>query len=341
MSQTWDLRPFSAWIHDEYLPSAKIGAGPADYGLRPGGHRRALYGAADAACILYTLDALATDEPAAREWLDVLGTYQDPTSGFFVAETASLAKAHNTGFAVGAMNLFEPNLINDELPKHALAFARLIEDPTEAERYSDSLDWRGDCYAAGERLIGLASTFANVSGVVAPEWFDWLVGYIEKRKFDPATGMVGVDKPPQGDKDQIGGTFHFDFFWASRDRELPHPQARASALLDLQQSSGLWDPHNPWWLSLDAVYMLGRTMPSLPADAAKAARSAIVLTANALADRAADPAQRVTDFGDAWMGVHMLTGAISFFAYLQQILGHDAVITERPLRLVLDRRPYI
>ena len=37
----------------------------------------------------------------------------------------------------------------------------------------------------------------------------------------------------------------------------------------------------------------------------------------------------------------MVTGAISLFACAQQILGPELVITERPLELVLDRRPYI
>jgi hypothetical protein len=37
----------------------------------------------------------------------------------------------------------------------------------------------------------------------------------------------------------------------------------------------------------------------------------------------------------------MVTGAVSFFAYAQQVLGESRVITDRPLRSVLDRRPYI
>jgi hypothetical protein len=338
---TWDPRPFVAWISDAYLPSAKVGPGPADYGLRPGAPTTALYGVADAACILYTIDELDGAGEAGRAWLTALGAYQDPESGFFVAKTASLAKAHNAGFAIAAMNLFEPKLANGILPEFRLAFAELIADTVEATRYADSLDWRGNTYEAGERLIGLASCFFNVTGVVEHKWFEWLVDYVERTKLDPANGMVGVDKPPQGDDDQIGGTFHFDFFWASLDRQLPYAPPRASALLGLQHASGLWDPNNPWWLTFDAVYMLGRALPELSADLTDAAMAAIERAVDVLFERSADLVARTADFGEAWMGVHNLTGAISFFAYAQQVLGDEAVVTERPLQLVLDRRPYI
>jgi hypothetical protein len=36
-----------------------------------------------------------------------------------------------------------------------------------------------------------------------------------------------------------------------------------------------------------------------------------------------------------------LTAAISIAAEAQQFLGAQEVVTERPLRLVLDRRPFI
>ena len=56
--ERWQLGPFIAWIQDEYLPSVHVGPGPADFARRPGETVPALYGAADAACIMYSLDAL-------------------------------------------------------------------------------------------------------------------------------------------------------------------------------------------------------------------------------------------------------------------------------------------
>lgn len=341
-NKRWDIRPFLNWVHDEFLPSAKVGPGPADYGQAPYAKRPALYGTADAACILYTLEKLDTSDPSVRKaWLGALASYQDPRSGFFVDDTASLPKAHNTGFAVAAMNLFDEHLTQGLLPNHLFTFADLVRDTDHAELFANSLDWRSNSYESSEILTGLASTFHNVAGVVPSGWFTWLVKHTEKTWLSPDNGMVGLDKPKAGDRDQIGGTFHFDFLWASMGKTLPHSEARAQSLLGLQQDNGLWDQNNPWWLTFDAVYMLGRALPHLPATTADNVRTSIERAVTTLATRADDKHARERDFEHAWLGVHMLTGAVSFFAYAQQLLGAETMITEQPLRLVLDRRPYI
>ncbi|MCK2218500.1 hypothetical protein MF672_032590 [Actinomadura sp. ATCC 31491] len=338
-ARQWDLRPFTTWIAEEFLPAAKAGPGVADYGQSPGAGRPALYGTADAACILYTLDRL--DTGPARVWLQALARYQDHRSGYFVDDTPILPTAHNTGFAVAAMQLFEPHLHDGVTPLGRLSFAEPMRDTAWTGRFFDTLDWRSRCYEAGEIVTGLASALFNVGGVVEPQWFDWLVGYVESSKWDAATGLAGVGKPAHGDLDQIGGTFHFDFLWAALGRALPHAEARARTLLGLQRSDGLWDEHNPWWLTFDSVYMLGRTLPHLPADQAGRVRDAIAGAVTALAGRALDSGRRKQDFTDHWQGVHMLTGALSAFAYAQQVFGTETLRTDRPLRLVLDRRPYI
>ncbi len=334
----WDLRSFEAWIVDEFIPGLWVGPGPGDFARRPKDPATALYGAADAACILYSLDRLDSD---AALWLATLGAFQDEPSGFFVDRSGQLSTAHNTGFATAAMKLLEPDLRNGELPRWPLRFGELVAHPGDAERYAATLDWRSNCYEAGENLIGHAATFFNVADVVPLAWFDWLVEYVEHGKLDPASGMVGVDKPPQGDLDQVGGTFHFDFMWASLGRRLPNPEARASALLGLQQPGGLWASDNPWWLTFDAIYMLGRTLPELSPQRSDEVLSAISRAVTVVAARAGDSDRRTDDFVEPWIGAHILTGAVSLFAYAQQVLGIERVITSRPLRLVLDRRPYI
>jgi hypothetical protein len=341
MVTTWDLRPFEAWVLDEYVPSLRVDGPPGAYARRPGASAVALYGSADVACILYTLDRLDPAPDVTRQWLDVLSSFQDPVSGFFVDRSAALSTAHNTGFVIGAMQLLDPELRNGVLPRSPLRFAELVLEPADADRFAASLDWRNDCYEAGENLIGHASSFFNVAGVVPGAWFEWLVDYVEHGKLDETNGMVGVGKPPGGDDDQIGGTCHFDFFWAALKRELPFAPARAKALLGLQQPDGLWSDYNPWWLTFDAFYMLNRTLASLSGGLAADVRAAVERAVSVLATRSSQPALRHSDFVDPWLGAHTVTGALSAFACAQQILGPDRVITDRPLRLVLDRRPYI
>jgi hypothetical protein len=340
-ADSWDIRPFEAWIVDEFLPSLWVGPGPADYARRPGDPDTALYGTADVACILYSLGRFDEAAGTADAWLGVLSEFQNEASGFFVDRGGMLSTAHNTGFAIGAMNLFQPDLHNGELPRWPLRFGQLVEQRADAERYVATLDWRNNCYEAGEDLVGHASSFFNVEDVVKPAWFDWLVNDIQDTLLDHANGMVGVGKPAEGDLDQIGGTFHFDFFWGALDLRLPFAQARAKSLLGLQQSNGLWDPNNPWWLTFDAIYMLGRTLPDLAVDEVQQVLAAIARSVSTVAERAANARQRTSDFVQPWIGAHMLTGALSLFAYAQQVLGENRVKTSRPLKLVLDRRPYI
>ena len=76
----------------------------------------ALYGVADVACILYSLgDGLDTRPTGVARALVVFQDSASRASSW--TGPASLSTAHNTGFAVGAMNLFQPDLRNGELPK--------------------------------------------------------------------------------------------------------------------------------------------------------------------------------------------------------------------------------
>jgi len=338
---SWDLRPFEEWLFEEFVPSLRTGPDAGSYAARLGEDTTALYGSADVACILYTLGQLDCTPAVAQGWLATLGSFQESQSGFFVDDRGGLTTAHNTGFAVAAMQLLQPDLRNGVLPVAPLTFAGKIADPAEAERFAATLDWHGNCYEAGEILVGHAATFFNVADTVPQQWFAWLVDYIESTKFDTANGMVGLDKPPAGDMDQIGGTLHFDFMWSALGRTLPFPEARASALLGLQRPDGLWSELNPWWLTFDSVYMLGRTIAELETGLADRVRDAVARALSAVVPRALDPAHRHADFVVPWMGAHTATGAISMFACAQRVLGADRVLTRRPLQLVLDRRPYI
>jgi hypothetical protein len=335
-----DLRPFVRWISDTFAPLVHIGPGPADYTDRAGSTDVALYGAADMACILYSIDALDASGQAAA-WLDTLSRFQDPRSGYLISSDASLSKVHNTAFAIGAMNLFNPDLPNGVLPPHRLQFATNFDTPEKMTRYISSLNWKTDVYESGENLIGLASAFANVSGVVPATWIPWFMDYVDQTMVDASSGMLGQDKPPVGDLDQIGGTVHFEFFWAYFKRHLPHVEKRVDAILGLQQPDGLWDDNNPWWMTFDATYMLARAAAAKTAYRAADVRSAVRRALTVVFERAMDPKQREADFYQPVLGVHNLTGAISLFANAQEFLGADVVGTDCPLRLVLNRRPYI
>ncbi len=329
-----DAREFVRWILDEYEPACQVERHPGAYGRRPGSPRVELYGAADLACILHTLRRLRTDEASRAAWAEVFAGFQDPLSGHFAEHgRATHVELHATAFAVAALELFDLG------PAHRLRFADEHRRPEAARAFVDSLDWRDGVYLESHRGAGLASVFANVAGLRTPSWFAAFFDTIEGH-LDPHSGMFGDQKPAGGDLDQIGGTFHYAFVYEWAHRPLPHPEARIDSVLGLQEADGLWDPGNPLWLTLDAVYLLSRAARRCDhrrADVGAACRRAL----ETVADLALGPEGRTSCFEEAELGAHALTATVSILAESQALLGADVVRTDHPLRLVLDRRPFV
>ncbi len=246
----YDLRPFVRWIIDEFKPSVRVGSGAGEYARRVGGEFVEVYGAGDMACILYTLDELDPSESERAQWVAQLRAFQDPESGYLIAKTAYLSKVHNTAFTLGAMDLF------DAQPAHPLVFSRNFDTPEKMGEYIESRDWANGVYSGGEDVVGLASAFALVPGTVTDDWVTWFMDYFDTNLFDSNNGMVGRGTPPEGTLDQIGGTFHFAFFWEYHGRQMPYGEKRIDSILGLQRPDGDWDPGNPWWMPFDSIYML-------------------------------------------------------------------------------------
>lgn len=329
-----DARPFVRWIVEEYEPATQVTRQAGAYGRRPGSPRIELYGAADMACVLYTIRRLRPGPQARAEWAEVFTGFQDPLSGHFAeAGKATHVELHATAFAVAAMELV------DLEPAHRLRFADDHRRPDAARAFVDQLDWREWVYLESHRGAGLASLFANLASLRTPSWFAAFFEALETH-LDPASGLFGDGKPPEGDRDQIGGTFHYAFLYEWAHRRLAHPEARIDAVLGLQRPDGLWDPDNPLWLTLDAVYLLSRAARRCDhrrLDVHAATRRAV----GAVAELALTEGGRRSWFEEAELGAHSLTATVSLLAEAQDLLGAGEIRTDHPLRLVLDRRPFV
>ena len=329
----YDVRPFVGWIIDELEPSVRVGSGAGEYARRVGGEFVEVYGAGDMACILYTLDELDPSESERAQWAAQLRAFQDPGSGYFIAKTAYLSKVHNTAFTLGAMDLF------DAQPAHPLLFAKNFDTPEKMGEYIESRDWANGVYLGGEDVVGLASAFALVPGTVTDDWFTWFMDYFDTNLFDSNNGMVGRGTSPEGTLDQIGGTFHFAFFWESHGRQMPYGEKRIDSILGLQRPDGDWDSGNLLWMPFDSIYMLTQAAADTGHRVDDVRNCVRSVTALAL-ERVMDEETRQQTFVTGDMGVHMLNGTLGIFAVAQEFLGEE-VVTSSPLKLVLKKRPYI
>lgn len=325
----FDLREFVQWIHTTFEPSVRLPGGAGRYARAPGETGTELYGVADMACILYTLGALHPTESERHEWAAAFQDFQNPATGWLVEKSPTHSPLHNTAFALAAMQLL------DLTPKFPV---KLGAEYADVRSFLGSLDWKSGVYPESHKGAGLGSIHALVAELNTPAWFAEYFAVCDSL-FDPNNGLMGKEKPPGGDFDQVGGTFHYGFLYENFNRHMPYPERRIDAVLGTRLADGYWSPDNRLWLTLDAVYLLTRTLRYCEHRRDEVVACVRSVMANAMRD-IFSPEGRRTAFS-ARLTVHSVTAAISLAAEAQKFLGAREVVTERPLRLVLDRRPFI
>jgi hypothetical protein len=281
------------------------------------------------ACILYTLGALSPDEKARAEWAAAFQQFQQRDTGWLIEKSPSHDPLHNTAFALGAMQLL------DLAPQYPVRMGADYRDP---RAFLEGLNWTTAVYPDSHKGAGVGAIYALVPGLATPTWFDEYFAACD-RLFDVHNGLMGRDKPAGGDADQIGGTFHYSFLYQHFNRHPPYPEQRIDTVLRLQQPDGYWRPDNHLWLTLDAIYLMTRTLRYCP-HRFDDVRSVVRRVMATLVRDVYSPAGRARTFTGR-LAVHSVTAAISIVAEAQQFLGAQEVVTDRPLKLVLDRRPFI
>jgi hypothetical protein len=326
---TFDLREFVNWIVTEFEPSARLPGGAGRYARKPGQTVQELYGTSDMACILYSLGRLHPTEPERKEWAAAFQVFQRPDTGWLVEKSRTHDPLHNTAFALAAMQLL------DLTPQHPVKMSSEFSDP---RAFLGTLNWRTAVYTESHKGAGVGAIFALVPALNDPMWFK---AYFETcdSYFDPANGMMGRDKAPGGDSDQVGGTFHYSFLYEHFNRHMPYPEARIDAVLRTQQPDGYWRADNHLWLTLDAIYLMTRSL-RYTTHRFDDVRTCVRRLMETLMRDVYSPEGRKTALA-ANLPVHSVTAAINIAAEVQRFLGAQEVITEQPLRLVLDRRPFI
>jgi hypothetical protein len=326
--KTYDLREFVGWFNDKFEPSLKLSGGAGHYSRTAGGELE-LYGIADMACCLYTVGRLHPSEKERSEWADAFQQFQLPETGWLREKTPSHNAVHNLAFGLAAMQLL------DLVPRNPVVLGPDYEDP---KAMLDKLDFKTAVYTQSHIGAGMAAARYNLPALRDKKWFD---GYFAAcdALLDPRNGMLGKDKPAKGDFDQVGGTFHYYFNYLTFNRLMAYPEARLDATLALQLPTGHWDTSNKTWLTFDGIYLLTRTARQTPHRAADV-RAAVHKAFGALMQEMFAPEVRTRAFGGR-LPAHSMTCALSTLAECQQYFGSDIVKTDWPLKLVLDRRPFI
>lgn len=289
------------------------------------------YGCADAANILYTIGSFPQDPHERDMWISTLHGLQDPENGLFHESTHH--EIHTTAHCIAALELF------DASPAHPLQGLSQYRDTKSMEDFLERLDWRQHPWQESHKGAGLYAAMV-LAGEVTTEWqnryFAWLwenadqeTGFFRKECVFP------VGQPPSLFP-HLAGTFHYLFNHEYARRPLRYPQAMVDTCLDLFSHSSFPLAKKVGFAEIDWVFCLTRSLRQCghrhrdchTALAAFAAEYVpFLLELNPKTDEGLND-------------LHALFGAICCLAELQTALPGQ-IKTGRPLKLVLDRRPFI
>lgn len=328
-----DLRPFVAAVRQivdrhnlgrtgEYARWITQDAkGSRDMGCTP-------YGSANAANILYTIGQLPESFAEKEAFAKVLQGFQNSETGLFV-NPGNFA-THTTAFVSGALYLLGAK------PKYRAEAFRVYESREELFRLLESIDWAKDPWLGSHVGAGIYASMV-LTGIADDRWedlyFEWL-----SANADPETGLWkrgALQGAPRFH--YLAATFHYVFNHEHARRALPYPQAlldtciaayRAGDCIDFAKELG--------WPDIDFAYLLARVQRRA---GTRYEETQQIL--REIADGLIGQLMQMDPKTDEKLNdLNTLFAIVCALAVLQDALP-GYIRTSRPLKLVLDVRPFL
>lgn len=293
------------------------------------------YGCADAANILYTIGAFPQDDEERAEFVRVLRGFQDPETGLFNERTHHTY--HTTAHCTAALELF------DKYPAYPFAALGQFDDIPTLYELLDSLEWVTNPWSQSHRGAGVfaAKVIAERPSL---EWqnayFDYLDAHCDKKY---GMGLEGaIDKVVEGKKHiahHLNGWFHYMFNFNYCHRRFPLAETFVDTLIDLYKNENLEKNHfgvTVGFREIDWVFPINRATWQTGhrrEEAKELMRDFAVKYIEYLDSLDAET-------HDSFNDLHMLFGAVCCLSELQLALAGE-ILTTKPLKNVLDRRPFI
>ena len=299
------------------------------------------YGCSDAACILYTLDELPSDTEAGASWIRTIARFQDPETGLF--KDGSHHEIHTTAFALAALDFF------DARARYPLKALHPLRERERMEGFLDSLLWHEEPWLESHKGAGIYSALV-LNREVSRQWEDWYFDWLWEQE-GPQSGLWRKGKTiPLNDPGApvplfhyLGGSFHYLFNIVYAGRKQRYPEKAVDTCLEIwkrnhQPLQGYGEPFcgGVSYAEIDWVFYLNRSL--------RQCGYRVEESRKAMAEAAEKYIDYLThldyDSDPAFNDLHKLFGMICALSEFQLALPGQ-IITERPLRQVLDRRPYI
>lgn len=297
------------------------------------------YGCADAINILYTINDFAFGEESRKAHIKTLQSLQDPKTGLFREKTHHFI--HTTAHCTAALELL------DARPLYKFEALKEYATPEGLVGLLESLDWANDPWSQSHRGAGIYAAL-KLNGEADKEWeetyFNWLWENADPDYGFWKKGYVGRDRSLI--YSSMAGGFHYMFNIEYAKRPLRYPEKIVDTCLDIYSNKLIGKKGTDYdnekfgkyiaFLEIDWIYTLNRSLRQTGyrrQDCIEALRKFSKEYIEWLYS---------IDYKthDGFNDLHMLFGTCCALAELQNALLGE-IETDKPMRLVLDRRPFI
>ncbi len=283
------------------------------------------YGCADAANILYTLNEFPKDAGERKKWIEALQEFQDKETGIF--NEGSHHKFHTTAHCVAALELF------DARPLYPLYEMEKFKDFKEFSKMCEDVDWlhHGGASHSGAGLYAALVITNSVDDEWVQSYFEWF-----DKNCDSNTGLWVKEPAPEYPISQrMGESFHFLFNYDHAKHPIPYPDKLIDSCIEMYRNKNMPAAFGKQFhfIEVDWVYCLNRASRQTP--------HRFFEVKEILYEFAKDYIDFLKNVD--WKtqnDLHVLFGTVCCLAELQLALP-GKIHSSKPLRMTLDRRPFI
>jgi hypothetical protein len=292
------------------------------------------YGVADAIHLLYTVNLMPRDAEARQNLVQAMQSFQDPETGLFPGDGHHFI--HGMAFCAGALELLDSAPLYP--PKGMTPFATR----EGVRELMESIDWATDPWGGSHRGSGIYGAMV-LSGAAPKGWQEWYFEWLEENQ-DPDTGLWRRGALPGQAPDSappfhhLVGTFHYLFNYDYARRKLNHTEKLVDTCLRFRKEGLLPEMGvgGEGWNEIDFLYLVR----SLQKRTSYRSDELHAILQDVGEKFAAFLASQDLNSGDAYDDMHSLFATASALAVIQEAIP-GLVKTDRPLRLVLDRKPFL
>ena len=322
------------------------------------------YGCADAANILYTINEFYCDGETRKARIAALQALQDPETGMFCEDTHHTI--HTTAHCTGALQLFDAKplypikglerylekdalyemLEGNDLARELQYRARSVRD---VDAWLDTLNWTDNPWTLSHLGAGAYAALANSDEITEEfqrNYFDWFWD-----NADPVTGFWKKGYADRAeytsiwDKDKLApiycymaGGFHYMFNHEYARMPLRYPDKVIDCCIKMYNEDAVSRSfcRSIGFIEIDWLFCINRASRQTAHR-----RDEVKALIEDFAVRLITYLNSLDyDTHDGFNDLHALFGTVCALAELQTALP-GMIITEKPMRLVLDRRPFI